>query len=80
LQLGEPSAYVVARRLGIDRGGEQREDGVISTEHREVLEREVDGARDDAGAAQFAQLVELSLAAGHDTTMRRSADRTLRYR
>jgi len=42
-----------------------------------VFERQVDGPGQRAGAAQLAELVTLSLAAGHVMTIRRGADRSL---
>lgn len=57
--------------------GEQGDDVVVAPELREVLEREVDGTADGAGAAQVTELVELSLATGHTLTIRRRADAPL---
>jgi len=54
--------------------GEQDDDVVVSPEFSEVLEREVDGVAHRTASAQVAELVELSLSAGHAGTMRRRAD------
>jgi hypothetical protein len=61
----------------LDRAGEQRQDVIVSTEVGEVLEREIDGADERAGAAQRPELVALSLPAGHAPTIRHRADRPL---
>jgi hypothetical protein len=60
-----------------DRVGEQRQDVIVSAEVGEVLEREIDGADERAGAAERPQLVALSLPAGHAPTIRPRADRSL---
>jgi hypothetical protein len=61
----------------LDRVREQRHDVVVAAEVGEVLEGEVDGTGQRARAAQLAELVALSLPAGHVLTMRQGADRSL---
>jgi hypothetical protein len=76
-QLGEPAADALGSGRLFDRIGQQPQEVVISTEVGEVFECEVDGADQRAGVAQLAQLVALSLPAGHAMTIRPSADRSL---
>jgi hypothetical protein len=77
VELGETAPDTLGSGRVIERIGEQRHDVVISAEVGEVLECKVDGAGERAGVAQLVQFVVLSLPAGHDLTMRPSADRSL---
>lgn len=51
--------------------GQEGDDLVAVPEPGDVVERQVHGVRDPTGAAQSVELVELSLSAGHASTMRR---------
>jgi hypothetical protein len=61
----------------VDGVGQQPQNVVVATEVGEVFERQVNGADQRAAVAQLTQFVALSLPAGHATTVRWSADRSL---
>ncbi len=63
----------------LDSLREQVEDLAVAPEVGEVLERQVDRTDDRAGGAQVAKLVELSLTAGHATTIHPCADAPLHF-
>jgi hypothetical protein len=57
--------------------GQHFEDLVVAPEVGEVFECQVDRADHRAGAAQFAELIGLSLSKGHVTTIHPRADAPL---
>jgi hypothetical protein len=59
---------------GVDQEGD---DLVVATERCDVLERQVDRPGEPARATQRSQLLELSLMAGHGTTLDERADPAL---
>lgn len=77
-QLRQPLVDPRGRDRLLDGVGQEIEDLVVSSELREVLEREVDRAGERRGPAQVTELVELSLATGHADSIRGRADRSLR--
>jgi hypothetical protein len=63
----------------LDGQGQQLDDLVVAPEVGEVLEGQVDRMHHRAGRTQVAKLVELSLTAGHATTIHPRADAPLHF-
>ena len=78
-QLSESLASTPSDIRVFDGVGEQVDDVVVSPEVGEVFERQVDRTDHRAGAAQVAEFVELSLSAGHATTIHPRADPPLHW-
>lgn len=62
----EPAPEVLGRPVVLDGFGQQGEEVLVRPEVRDVPVGQVDSPRDGPGATQAPELVELSLAAGHD--------------
>ena len=63
----------------LDRLGEHFDDLVVAPEVGEVFERQVDRTDYCTSGAQVAKLIELSLTAGHATTIHPRADAPLHF-
>ena len=73
-ELGKSVASTLRSLRALDGIGDEVDDVVIPPELGEVFERKVDRPRSCAGAAQLAELIELSLSAAHAVRMHRRAD------
>jgi hypothetical protein len=76
-QLSEALARTPNDTRVLDGPSEQVDDLVVSSEVGEVLERQVDRPDHSASGTQVSKLVELSLTAGHATTIHPCADAPL---
>jgi hypothetical protein len=76
-QLRKSETSTVSCLREFDGIGEKVDDVVVSPELSEVFERQIDRADHGAGPAQVTEFVELSLSAGHASTLHLRADRPL---
>jgi hypothetical protein len=76
-QFNEALACTSSDTRVVDGPSEQVDDLVVSPEVGEVLERQVDRSGHSAKGTQVSKLVELSLTAGHATTIHPRADAPL---
>ncbi len=76
-QLGESLPSTPTCVGALDGLGEQVDDLVVASEVGEVFERQVDRTGHCVGGTQIAELVELSLTAGHALTIHPRPDAPL---
>jgi hypothetical protein len=76
-QRGEMCSDIGGRTSPASGVGQDGDDLVVAPERGDVLERQVHGPGQPTRATQRAQLVELSLAASHGTTLDERADPAL---
>ena len=73
-QLGETLARSPSETRVLDGPIEQVDDLVVSPEVGKVLERQINRPANSAGCTQVSKFVEVSLTAGHATTIHPRAD------
>ena len=78
-QLGKSVTSTLSCLRVFDGIGEKVDDVVVSPELREMFERQIYRADHGAGAAQVTEFVELSLSAGHASTLHPRADPPLHW-